>query len=119
HHALHGALWPKALRYCRDAGLRALERSANRAAVTHFERALEAAGQLGNGRDFVEAGIDLRLDCRNALGPLGEHKRMFDLLSQAEQLARELGDQRRLGLAVSFLSNLFAMRGEFDKAVEH
>lgn len=119
HHALRGEVWPKALRYCAEAGRRALARSANRAAVTHFERALGAVGHLGQTRETVERAIDLRIDLRNAYGPLGEHKKMFEALKEAEVLARQIGDQRRLGLAISFQSNLYAMRGEFGTAVAH
>ncbi len=118
HHALRGEIWPKAVRYCAEAGRRALARSANRAAVTQFEHALDAVGHLGQAREAIESAIDLRVDLRNAYGPLGEHKKMFEALKEAEHLALQLGDQRRLALAVSFQSNLCAMRGEFDTAFE-
>ena len=117
HHALHGEAWPQALRFCREAGARALARSANRAAVTHFEHALQAAGHLGEAQ-AIEAAIDLRLDLRNAYGPLGEHNKMFEVLAEAERLAEKQGDTRRLALVLSFVSNLFAVRGDFDKALE-
>ena len=40
HHALRGEVWEKALLYCRQAGEKALERSAYRDAVGYFEQAL-------------------------------------------------------------------------------
>ena len=118
HHALRGEVWPKAVRYCGQAGVRSLARSANRAAVTHLERALEAVANCPESRDTAEAAIDLRLELRNAFSPLGEHARTLETLAQAERLAEQLGDSRRLGLTVSRLSNLCALRGEFDKAIE-
>src|SRR4029453_6747276 len=40
HHALRGELWAKALAYCRQAGEKAIARSAHREAVGYFEQAL-------------------------------------------------------------------------------
>ena len=117
HHALLGQVWPKAVRYCAEAGRRAQERAANRAAVKHFDRALDAVAHLGQEREAVETAIDLRIELRTAYGPLGEQKKMFEALREAERLALQLGDQRRLALTISYQSNLLALRGEFDSAV--
>ena len=46
HHAVRGAVWDKALAYCRQAGARATARSAHREAVTYFEQALTALAQF-------------------------------------------------------------------------
>ena len=46
HHALRGEVWDKALRYYRQAGAKALARSAYREAVMCFEQALEALARL-------------------------------------------------------------------------
>ena len=40
HHALRGEVWDKALAYCRQAGEKAMARSAHREAVGSFEQAL-------------------------------------------------------------------------------
>src|SRR6266496_4250111 len=40
YHALRGEVWDKALAYCRQAGEKALARSAHREAVASFEQAL-------------------------------------------------------------------------------
>ena len=42
HHALRGEVWDKALAYCRQAGEKAMTRSAHREAVGYFEQALSA-----------------------------------------------------------------------------
>jgi predicted ATPase len=39
HHALRGEVWDKAVTYCQQAGVRANDRAAFRAAVTAFEQA--------------------------------------------------------------------------------
>ena len=61
HHALHGEVWDKALTYGRQAGEKAMTRSAYREAVEPFEQALRALAQLPAARETREQGIDLRL----------------------------------------------------------
>jgi len=46
HHASRGAVWDKAVTYQRQAGVKALERSASREATAFFEQALEALEHL-------------------------------------------------------------------------
>ena len=54
HHALRAELWDKAVTYLRRAGLRAMERAANRDAIAYLEQALggapPAARNAGNQR---------------------------------------------------------------------
>jgi len=90
-------MWEKAVRYLRQAGAKALTRSANREAVSCFEQALVALQHLPEIRETLEQAIDLRFDLRNALFPLGEFGRIVGCLREAEGLARTLDDQRRLG----------------------
>ena len=71
HHALRGEVWDKALAYCRQAGAKALARSAYREAVGCFEQALEALAHLPPDRTMLEQAIDLRCDLYQALVPLG------------------------------------------------
>lgn len=119
HHALRGEVWPKAVTYCRAAGVRALSHSANHSAAMHFQAALDALGHLEQTRETAATAIDLRLELRSALSPLGEYGRMLEVLNQAFQLAEQLSDDRRLGLVLSFLSNFLTLRGDFDGAIEH
>ena len=70
HHALRGEVWDKALAYCRQAGEKAMARSAHREAVGYFEQALSALPHLPEQRDTREQAIDLRLALRSALRPL-------------------------------------------------
>jgi tetratricopeptide (TPR) repeat protein len=110
-------VWDKAVAYGRQAGARALARSAYREAGTTFEQALMALQHLPEHRDTLEQAIDLRFDLRVALQPLGEYGRIFDYLRDAETLAETLGDQRRLGLAAVYLINYFWVRGDYDRAL--
>ena len=56
HHALRGEVWDKALAYCRQAGEKAMTRSAFQEAVTCFEQALVASQRLPRQRDLLAAG---------------------------------------------------------------
>jgi class 3 adenylate cyclase/tetratricopeptide (TPR) repeat protein len=117
HHAPRGELWEKAVVYLRKAGLRAMARAANREAVAYLELALRDLRRLPETRETNELNIDLRLDLRNALLPLGERARMGEHLHEAERLARALGDQRRLAQIASFMVNQCVATGDYDEAV--
>src|SRR5262249_25997495 len=117
HHAMRGEVWDKALAYCRQAGARAVARSAYREAVGYFERALGALQYLPASRDTIAQAIDLRLALRNALLPLGDSKRILAYLREAESLAAALDDPRRLAQVSRFLSAQFRSRGAYDQAI--
>ena len=101
HHALRGEVWDKAVGYLRRAGAKATARSAYREAVSCLEQALQALGHLPRSHDTTAQAIDLRLDLRTALTPLGHYREILGLLREAEGLARDLHDDRRLGHVVA------------------
>jgi tetratricopeptide (TPR) repeat protein len=113
HHAVRGEVWDKALAYCRQAGEKALARSAYREAVGSFEQALSALAHLPETRDTREQAIDLRLALRTALFPSGDSERILATLREAEALAAALDDPRRLGQVSIFLSIHFYSRGAY------
>ena len=117
HHALRGEVWDKALAYCRQAGEKAMARSAHREAVVSFEQALSALPHLPEQRDTREQAIDLRLALRTALRPLGDSGRILAILHEAEALAVALDDSRRLGQVSLFLANYFTSVGAYDQAL--
>jgi hypothetical protein len=55
-------------------------------------------------RQKLEREIDLRLDLRQSLFPLGEFATVWKYLQEAEGLARTLDDPRRLGWVSAYLS---------------
>jgi tetratricopeptide (TPR) repeat protein len=116
-HAFRGEVWDKALTYCRQAGVKAMARSANREAVVCFEQALDALRHLPESHTTIAQAIDLRLDLRNALHALGESARMFAILREAEGLAESLDDHQRLASILSHQSNYFIWMGAPDRAV--
>src|SRR5262249_2046777 len=103
HHAVRGELWEKAANYLRQAGLRAIARGASREAIAHLEQALGALRRLPEATETSELTIDVRLDLRNALLPLGDRSRMGEHLREAEALARKLGSQSRLARITTFM----------------
>jgi tetratricopeptide (TPR) repeat protein len=80
--------------------------------VTSFEQALDALQRLPERPDTQAQAIDLRLDLRNALWPLGEFSRIFVPLQDAATLAEALGDQHRLGWVSAALLAYFAQAGD-------
>jgi tetratricopeptide (TPR) repeat protein len=119
HHSSQGEVWDKAFGYLRKAGARAFGRSAHRSAVEWFERALEVLARLPDGPHLTEQAIDLRLDLRYALVPLGQFKRIFEYLSQAERLAAAAGDSGRLGQVYSFLANYYQITGDPERGIDY
>src|SRR5262249_43550288 len=111
HHALQGQLWASAVRYCRHAGDKAFDRSANREAVVWWERGLEAVAQLPE-REALDAAIDLRLLLRSALLQLGEIRRIAVYLREAEALASAAGDRRRLAWSRTYIAIAHLFAGE-------
>jgi tetratricopeptide (TPR) repeat protein len=117
HHALRGEVWDKALAYFRQAGEKAMARSAHREAVGYFEQALSALPHLPEQHATREQAIDLRLALRSALLPSGDFRRILAALREAESLAADLDDPRRLGQVSVFLSNYFFVMGAHDQAI--
>jgi tetratricopeptide (TPR) repeat protein len=117
-HAVRGEVWDKAVAYCRQAGTKALARSALRESVGCAEQALAALRHLPESRATQEQSIDLRLDLRNALWALGELRQILDHLREAATLAEALGDQPRLGRVSAFMCRYLREMGDHDGAVE-
>jgi predicted ATPase len=72
HHTFRGKVWDKAVRYLRQAGVKALTRSANREATAYFEQALAALPHRRETRETAEQAIDLHFDLRTSLFLVGE-----------------------------------------------
>jgi len=84
-HALRAKRWSKAFTYNRDAAKKAHGRSAYPAAIECFENALIALDHLPDDEAHLIDKMDIRLEMRTALWPLGRH-------DQLEKRVREAGD---------------------------
>ena len=118
-HAFRGEVWDKALLYCRQAGDKAKERSAYREAVVSLEQALVATQHLPEQRDSLVQALDLCVDLRSVLLMLGEHRRGFGYLRQAETLAESLGDQQQLGQVYLAMIHQCWSMGAYDDAMAY
>src|SRR5207249_2436402 len=116
HHAYRGQVWDKAVTYLRQAGAKAQERSAHREALTFLDEALEALRHLSETSDAREQEIDVRLELRGSLYPLGEFEKMLTYLREAEAMASEISDARRLGLVCIHTAEYLRQTGRFAEA---
>jgi len=115
HHALRGEVWDKALSYLRQAGEKALSRSANRTAIATFEQALAAARRLQETREVVEQTIHVHLSSRLALTTMSELARSLQHSQEAARLAEIIDDQRRLAWALAAMTVSCAGVGDLAK----
>ena len=115
-HALRAEMWERAVVHLQAAAARAVARAANQAAAQHLENALLAADYLTDP-ERTRIAIDLRIELRHALTPLGQVQRTLDHLSMAEHLATELDDRSRLGRIVSFTANCFLLKARYTEAL--
>src|SRR5262249_41691309 len=109
--------WEAARAYLRQAGHKAVSRSAFREAVVAYEDALAAVGHLPQTRDAQEQAIDLRLDLRGPLQALSRTSRLLEGDRVAEAIARTLGDERWLGRVSSGLANTLWITGDYGAAI--
>jgi class 3 adenylate cyclase/tetratricopeptide (TPR) repeat protein len=118
YHAVRGQLWDRAVRYGRQAGARAFDRSAAREALIHFEQARAALQEVPESAERTRELIDLCFEQRNALFALGEFVQMGKVLNEAHSLAEGLGDQRRLGWALAYLAHRWSFLAEHGRAIQ-
>jgi class 3 adenylate cyclase/tetratricopeptide (TPR) repeat protein len=117
HHALRGEVWEKAVSYCRQAGVKAMMRSAYQEAAGYFEQALGALQHLPESRPTREQAIDLHCDLRLAYVPLLDMPRVLEHLQAAETLAETLTDHRRLSSVLAAMSQYLVQQGDHSRAL--
>jgi class 3 adenylate cyclase/tetratricopeptide (TPR) repeat protein len=117
YHALRGEVWDKAHTYARRAADRALERSANLAALEYYEEALLALRQLPQIPETTAEQIDLHFAVRDVLFMLGRLSEILSHLDQAETLAKTIDDRRRFVQILLYKSGYHWQIGQQDKAV--
>jgi DNA-binding SARP family transcriptional activator/ABC-type cobalamin/Fe3+-siderophores transport system ATPase subunit len=116
YHAVRGGLQEKAVRYLRQAALKAAAVSALQDARVWFEQALGVLETLPESRATMEQGLDIRLELRGILNQLGEVRQTRERLREAEGLAERLNDDHRRGQVYALLTNTHSMLGELDEA---
>jgi tetratricopeptide (TPR) repeat protein len=116
YHFGRGQVWDKAANYLRQAAVKAQRRSAHREALASLEEALEALRHLPETPETREQEIDVRLELRGSLYPLGEFEKMLTYLREAEAMASAISDSRRLGLVSIHTAEYFRQTGRFAEA---
>ncbi len=116
YHFGRGQVWDKAATYQRQAAAKAQARSAHREALACLEEALEALRHLPETPETREQNIDVRLELRGSLYPLGEFEKMRGYLREAETMASAISDSRRLGLVSIHTAEYFRQTGRFAEA---
>jgi class 3 adenylate cyclase/tetratricopeptide (TPR) repeat protein len=119
HHAYEGAVWEKAANYLRQAGSKAVGRSAFREATEQLERALEALSHLPETRETIEQAIDVRLDLRSTVLITEEPSRFLIHLREAETLAQGLNDRKRLGWVFAYMASYLWRVADNERALEY
>ncbi len=110
-HALRGEVWERAVAYLRQAASRAAARAAYWETVALLDQALDALAHLPQSRERDEQAIDLRLELRHVLFPLGEFGLLGERLREAEKVAVALNDPERLRRVTSYLAQEFRAWG--------
>ncbi|MGY4314069.1 putative ATPase [Bradyrhizobium sp. JR3.5] len=116
HHFTEAGRASEAIVHWLKAGRLARARSANREAVSSFERARILLEALPESQFTLEQGCDLRLELRPVLLELGRGQRMLECLREAEALAERLNDDRRRSRVLGFMTVAHSLGGELNEA---
>jgi len=118
-HALGAEAWDKAVRYLRQSAQRTIARSSYEAAVGLLREALRALGRLPETPETLTEAVDVRLELRIALVPLGRYQDVLAVMREAEDLATRLGDRARLGRVLADIcARLRNVTGQHLQAIE-
>ena len=117
HHWARAEVWSKAIGYLRQAGDKAVGRSATREAAEWFTQALDALDHLPMDFDALRLAVDIRLDLRAALYAVGEFEPMVARLREADELAGKLEDPRRIAWVSIYMGEHWRQTGEFARAI--
>src|SRR5262249_54473464 len=116
YHYGRGQVWDKAATHLRQAAVKAQGKSAHREALIFLEEALEALRHLPETPETREQEIDVCLDLRGSLYPLGEFAKLLTYLQEAEAMASAISDARRLGLVSIHTPGHVRPTGQFAEA---
>jgi len=119
HHALRSGVPAKAVRFLRQAGEKAIARSANREAVGFFEEALGLLGGMPETAETLSEALDIRI----ALGPAvvatkgAPSPEVENLYLRARELVDRLGDASRRFPVLWNLWYAKFTQGEYSQAI--
>src|SRR5262245_13072502 len=117
-HYRDGEAWDKAASFLHLAGRQAATRSAHQEAVACFEEALSALRRVAPGREADERDVDIRIELRQSLYPMGRFDDLIRHLREAARLAEKIGDCARLARVSAYVSNHSWITGDLPHALE-
>jgi tetratricopeptide (TPR) repeat protein len=109
----------KAVDYSRAAAAKAWARGALAEAVLFGERALEMSRELPGSRENTARRIDARLDLHAPLFAAGQIARLVELHGEAERMARETNDRRRIGAAAFRLAAYCSLNAQYEAGIRY
>jgi class 3 adenylate cyclase/tetratricopeptide (TPR) repeat protein len=112
-HAERGEVWDKAAHYLIGSLSQAIRSSANHEAIALYDRALKVLDRLPPDASTTLA-VDARVHAYSPLLALGEIDRLVAVMSEADALARALGDKRRLAATTSQLAGALWLAGKHE-----
>ncbi len=95
HHAQRAGDWERLAHFGQVAARRSVERSAMHDAARYVELAAQALDRLPDSRARDEQAIDLRLEARNSLAPIGRFGAWMAFAGEALARASAIGDTTR------------------------
>ncbi len=117
-HAFAAERWAQAYDYSLKAARKAHSRSAYQSAIKWFDQAVAALERLPEDEDRLIDKMDVRLEMRIALWPLGQHETLARRVREAGALAERAGDTLRLAMVHNYLTPHHWQAGEHEKAIE-
>ena len=118
-HALRGEVWDVAVDSLRETAAKAFARAAFPEAVERYEQALEVLPRLPTTTENIRRAIDVRLDLHVPLYTLGQVPRLVQLHQEAEELARRLDDQSRLGRVIMRMGVYSFFNAEYAQGIDY
>jgi len=116
-HYRDGEAWERAATFLHMAGRQAATRSAHSEAVACFEEALRALRRLPVSREVDDRDLDVRIELRQSLYPMGRFADLIRHLHEAERFAETLEDRPRLARVSAYISNHAWITGDLPRAL--
>jgi tetratricopeptide (TPR) repeat protein len=116
-HYRNGEAWEKAATFLHMAGRQAAMRSAHHEAVACFEESLSALRRVPASREVDDRNLDIRIELRQSLYPMGRFADLLRHLREAERIAEKLDDRPRLARVSAYVSNHSWITGDLAQAL--
>jgi tetratricopeptide (TPR) repeat protein len=117
YHAVRSELNDRTVHYLRQAGVKAVARSALSDARGWYEQALDVLKSLPQTQSRMECAFEVHLELRPVLRQLGERRQMLEHLRKADAISEGLKDDLRRGRVSAFMTTVLSTSDELDEAL--